>query len=478
MTLEIKISISDKLKFENSTPIILSKDFDINKLNNNNTLFDQLKAVSKYIQKEKTSAHFFTVNDGIIVANVVENKSYPLESYRVLGNLILNEIKKFKLEDVCFEGKQFTAEEMFALLEGLLLSAYSFEKYKSGEKKIHQLKINLVNTHLSDNLIKELENLALASKITKDLVNEPPAYYSPELFSDELSEHIKGTGLSIEVLKETQIQSLKMGGLIAVNQGSSAPPTFNIIKWEPENAVNEKPIVLVGKGILYDTGGLSIKTAMMELMKSDMAGGAAVFGTILLAALNKLPVKIYCLIPVTDNRVSSDAYAPGDVIRMFNKKTVEVLNTDAEGRLILADALAYAEKFNPELVIDVATLTGAAVRAVGSFGNVMMGNANENFKSQLKKAGELTYERLVELPLWEEYTEQIKSDIADIKNIGGAEAGAQTAGAFLKEFVNSDWMHIDIAPYAFLSAAQSYRSKGATAAGLRSLYSFLKNYKK
>jgi leucyl aminopeptidase len=461
---------------EKHVPIFVLKDKNLNNYKNHNN-FEKISGISEFLQDKKTSAEFnFSTGESLIVVNVKSHQKYHLEEFRKAGFEVFQSIKKYKIEKLILVSSEIKKDEEYAFLEGLLLSAYSFEKYKSEKKPAQNIQLYLENTQLNDSEIDELQHLVLSMKITKDMVNEPPAFYTPKSFSDELIKNIQNTGIKIEVLEESQIQSLKMGGLLAVNRGSSAPPTFNILKWEPENAKNKKPIILVGKGVLFDTGGLSIKTMMMELMKSDMAGAAAVFGAILMAALNKLPYKIYCIMPVTDNRISSDAYAPGDVITMFNKKTVEVLNTDAEGRLILADALAYAEKFEPEVVIDLATLTGAALRAVGNFGNVMMGSAPTELKNKFIASGEFTYERMVEFPLWDEYSEQIISDVADIKNIGGAEGGAQSAGAFLQHFVKSDWIHLDIAPYSFLGASQFYRSKGATATGLRTLYHFLKNY--
>lgn len=211
----------------------------------------------------------------------------------------------------------------------------------------------------------------------------------------------------------------------------------------------------------------------MDWMKSDMAGAAAVVGVMHALAKNNIPLHVVGLIPATDNRPGGRAFAPGDIITMYSGKTVEVLNTDAEGRLILADALCFAKKYKPELVIDLATLTGSAVRAVGKEGMVMMGNAAEETRQQLKIAGEKVYERLVEFPLWEEYQKQLESDMADIKNIGSADAGAITAGKFLEYFTDYNWIHLDIAGTAFLPTPDTYRGKNGTGSGVRLLYQFL-----
>jgi leucyl aminopeptidase len=212
----------------------------------------------------------------------------------------------------------------------------------------------------------------------------------------------------------------------------------------------------------------------MDYMKSDMAGAAAVGSAIYAIAKSKLPVHVIALVPSTDNRVAEDAYVPGDVITMMNGNTVEVLNTDAEGRLILADALTYAKRYNPELVLDFATLTGAAAAAVGPYGIVCMGTANDDQKSKLNDSANRVYERLAEFPFWDEYDDLIKSDIADMKNIGGPIGGAITAGKFLQRFIDYPWMHFDIAGPSYLHASSSYRGRGGTGVGVRFLFDFVK----
>jgi leucyl aminopeptidase len=284
--------------------------------------------------------------------------------------------------------------------------------------------------------------------------------------------------LKVTVLEKAQIEALKMGGLLSVNQGSIDPPTFTIVEYKPDNAVNTKPIVLVGKGVVYDTGGLSLKpTAQsMDIMKSDMGGAACMGGAIYLAAKQNLPLHIIALIPATDNRPGLNAYAPGDVVTMFDGTTVEVLNTDAEGRMILADALSYAAKFDPEVVIDSATLTGAAHRAIGMHASIIMGNADDRYFKQLEIAGSTSFERVVRFPFWDEYFEEVKSPIADLKNLGGASAGMITAGKFLEHFVKAPYVHMDIAGPAWLDKNEAYRTKGGSGVGVRLLYHFLKNY--
>jgi leucyl aminopeptidase len=251
------------------------------------------------------------------------------------------------------------------------------------------------------------------------------------------------------------------------------------MEYKPKNAKNKRPIVLVGKGVVFDTGGLSLKPTpgSMDEMKCDMAGGAAVIGAISAIAANQLPVHVIALVPATDNRPGMNAICPQDILTMYDGTTVEVLNTDAEGRLILADALGYAKKYDPLLVIDLATLTGAAMRAVGSYASAIMGTADQDIMNQLSKSGFQTWERTVQFPLWKEYGNEMKSDIADLKNLGGANAGHISAGKFLEHFTTYPWIHIDIAGPAYSNAAQSYRTKGGSGVGVRMLYNFIKeNY--
>jgi leucyl aminopeptidase len=280
-------------------------------------------------------------------------------------------------------------------------------------------------------------------------------------------------------LNKKQIEALKMGGLLGVNKGSIDPPTFTIMEYKPKNAKNKKPIVLVGKGVVFDTGGLSLKPTpgSMDEMKCDMAGGAAVVGAIYAIAANKLPVHVVALVPATDNRPGGNALCPQDVITISDGTTVEVLNTDAEGRLILADALVYAKKYKPELVIDLATLTGAAVRSIGTYASAVMATADQKVVNNLMDSGFEVWERLIQFPMWKEYGEEMKSDVADLKNLGGAFAGQISAAKFLEHFTDYPWIHIDIAGPAYQNAAQAYRTKGGVGVGVRLLYDFIKkNY--
>lgn len=361
--------------------------------------------------------------------------------------------------------------------EGLALASYQFLKYftKDGKKKNKLKEIAIKGASKKE--ITDLKAIIGGVYKARDLVNEPVIHLTANQLAKEAQKAGEKYGFKVEVLNKKKIQSLKMGGLLAVNSGSQDPPTFTIMEHKPAKALNKKPIVLVGKGVVYDTGGLSLKptAGSMDSMKSDMGGAAAVIGTMISVASAKLPLHIIGLTPATDNRPGEKAYTPGDVIKMYDGSTVEVLNTDAEGRMILADALAYAKKYKPELVIDLATLTGAAAVAIGKYGIVAMGNAEDKEFEDLAVSGNNAYERIARFPFWDEYNDLLKSSIADQKNIGGREAGAITAGKFLEQFTDYPYVHLDIAGPAFLSADHGYRLRGGTGVGVRLLYDYLKN---
>lgn len=363
------------------------------------------------------------------------------------------------------------------LAEGLLLSNYQFLKYfKDAGKRENQLR-EVVWIGGDKKAATTLNNTVKAVCWSRDLVNEPLSYLTATKLAEEIAVKGKEANFNVEIFEKNKIEALKMGGLLAVNRGSIDPPTFTILEYKPKKAKNKKPIVLVGKGVVYDTGGVSLKPTAhsMDLMKSDMGGAACMAGTIYGLALNNADVHVIGLIPATDNRPGQNAYVPGDVVKMYNGLTVEVLNTDAEGRMILADALSYSAKYKPELVIDAATLTGAAVRAIGTKASCMMGNAKDSILKKIEKSGLEVHDRVVQLPFWDEYGDEVKSKIADLKNLGGASAGMITAGKFLENFVDAPYVHLDIAGPAFLESPQDYKGVGGTGAGVRLLMNYLSN---
>jgi leucyl aminopeptidase len=465
----MKIQLVEKIDFNKNLVIVCSK-----KSNIISDFPKETKGIVERFLSSKKDQDFFKLEEQYLF--LVKSNS-NLEKLRISGNFVRLNLDKDS-KNITFIGED--SNELSALIEGFSLSNYQFLKYfKDKDKKAFELSTVSVYGKISKTEVEKLNYIIQAVYWTRNLVNEPVSYLTASQLSKEIEKLAESTNLKVTVFEKNKIEALKMGGLLAVNKGSIEPPTFTIIEYKPKKAKNKKPIILVGKGVVYDTGGLSLKptAGSMDLMKSDMAGAACVAGAIYLAERLKLELHLIALIPATDNRPGLNAYAPGDVITMFDGTTVEVLNTDAEGRMILADALAYSKKFDPELVIDAATLTGAAVAAIGSKAACMMGNANQKIINQLIESGNAVHERVVQLPFWDEYLDEMKSSIADLKNIGGKSAGMITAGKFLEHFVKAPYIHIDIAGPAFLETPENYKGKGGTGFGVRLLTDFLSNYK-
>ncbi|MCE3295660.1 MAG: leucyl aminopeptidase [Crocinitomicaceae bacterium] len=432
-----------------------------------------IQRFAKVFQASKKEFDFLKTEEQQVFF-IKENKDR--EKNRVAGHTLRTQLDKDAKELTIIGENEETA---FTVAEGLLLSNYQFLKYfKDAAEKKYGLQSVYIDSDKKK--IKQYNQLIEAVYWTRDMVNEPVSYLTATQLSQEIEKLFEGLDVEIDVFEKSKIEALKMGGLLAVNKGSVEPPTFTIIEYKPKKAVNKKPLVLVGKGVVYDTGGLSLKPTpgSMDLMKSDMAGAAMMAGTVYAAAKNELNVHLVALIPATDNRPGMDAYTPGDIITMFDGTTVEVLNTDAEGRMILADALSYSQKYDPELVINSATLTGAAVVAIGTRATCMMGNADQKVLDKLTASGLRVHERVVQLPFWDEYLEDMKSSVADLKNIGGRYAGMITAGKFLEHFVKAPFVHLDIAGPSFLEATENYKGKGGTGVGVRLLYDFLEHKSK
>ena len=427
-----------------------------------------------YLQSELKSGTFVSLSrkPALSVASLPEGDDYKAwEKSRLLATKVAKANSAEAIELI-----SNSSEKARAFAEGLALASYEFNKYFT-KKEDKSLKEIFLSASFTDAHVQELNAVVKATFLARNLVNEPLSYLTAAQLGKEAEKAGQEFGFKVEVFNKKKIESLKMGGLLAVNRGSQDPPSFSILEYKGEGSKQDKPIVLVGKGVVYDTGGLSLKPTpgSMDSMKSDMGGAAAVIGAISAAAANKLPIHVIGLVPATDNRPGLNAYVPGDVVKMYDGSTVEVLNTDAEGRMLLADALAYAKNYKPQLVVDLATLTGAAAIAIGKYGVVGMGTAADEEFQKLESAGNTAYERVARFPFWDEYDDLLKSSIADQKNIGGREAGAITAGKFLQKFTDYPWIHIDIAGPAFLNAADHYRSEGGTGVGVRLMYNFLKS---
>ena len=315
-----------------------------------------------------------------------------------------------------------------------------------------------------------------SANFTRDLANEPGRYLTPTILADRARQMAKEVGLTYDALDQKRMEKLGMGSLLGVSRGSDEPPKLIVLKYEPSRSKARKGelLALVGKGITFDSGGISLKPGEnMELMKYDMTGAATVIGTMRAIAKLQPSIPVLGVAPCCENLPSGKATKPGDVLEAMTGKTIEVINTDAEGRLVLADAIAYAKKLGATKIIDMATLTGAVSIALGDVNTAILGTDQELIDGVIA-AGKEVGEKFWQLPLDEEYTKQIKSDIADIRNVGGKKAGTITAAAFLKEFAeDTPWAHLDIAGTAWGDPATPYRSKGPTGIAVRTLVEFI-----
>jgi leucyl aminopeptidase len=369
-----------------------------------------------------------------------------------------------------------TREVARAAAEGARLGLYSFIEHKTSADD-HELETFWLVA--DDDALDEVrdgaelgERVAEGSVLARDLANEPSNVATPEYLAERARGIAEKYDMRCEVLDRAGIESEGLTGLATVGRSASNEPRFIVLEHR-KGGEEVPPVVLVGKAVTFDSGGISIKpTAGMEEMKFDMSGGAAVLGAMEAVGVLDLQLNVVALVPATENLPGGNAFKPGDVLQMHSGKTVEIVTTDAEGRLILADALSYARRYEPSAVVDCATLTGACAVALGDHASGLMGN-DEDLVAELKTAGETTGERAWPLPLFGEYTEQIKGDTADIKNSGGRRGGALTAGAFLKEFADYPWAHLDVAGTAYGKKGNAYTTKGATGIPARLLIEFL-----
>ena len=369
-----------------------------------------------------------------------------------------------------------------AVCEGVGLSLYSFNRYKTNDSK-NELTVNqatiLINVDMPNiqSIVDRTSLIVEAVNFARDLSNLPPNDCSPSQLATIAVSVATEYGLKHRIIERYEMESMGLNGIVAVGKGSHFPPKLIILEYHGSTD-DRKPYLLVGKGVTFDTGGISLKDSdKMDEMKFDKSGGCNIIAIMKAVASLKLAINVIGLIPSVENMPSSTSYRPGDIIKMYNGKTVEVLNTDAEGRLILADALAFGiSSFNPKAVVDLATLTGACIIALGTNVAAVIGR-NKKFIEELSNVSETTGEKLWELPLYEEFYEQIKSSVADIKNVGGRPGGAITAAAFLSNFTNGlPWIHIDIAGTAWTQEGtyeRGYNPKGATGFGIRTLVKLL-----
>lgn len=429
----------------------------------------------------------------VVIFAMGKNKDkYPGEESRRNANSMLAQISKYKsadidlrmIDELATDLNAEPAKLIAATAEGLILGNYKFDKYitksKEESKKRRLEKVSLI-TELpkSSSIVNEVKQICESVIYARDLINEPGGVINSEKLADEVKAKGKELGFSVNVFNKKKIEELGMGGLLGVNAGSAYEPRLIIAEHKHEKA--KKTLLMVGKGVTFDSGGISLKPgSKMWEMKMDMAGSGAVIGAMTAIAKLKPKLNVVMIVPATDNMPDACAQKPGDILKMYNGKTVEVDNTDAEGRLILADALAYGiETYKPDVTVDLATLTGACVVALGYHAAALLTN-NDELAADMLAAGDESFERVWQMPAFDEYDKQIKSNFADVKNVGsGRDAGTITAGKFLERFVDSKpWIHIDIAGTAMLPSARDYSCEAGTGYGVRLLVEYAKRIAK
>ena len=419
----------------------------------------------------------------ILFIGLGNKNEFNTEKSRIISGKIIQYAREFKIKELSIIPFNSSKEIIESLIEGIILSSYSFEKFKTTKENNNISKVSILiesNSKEWQKIIDEISVICKSVNDAREISNLPPNECSPEQLA-KIALNIKDQKIKSKIININTMKDIGLNGLVSVGSGSINSPKLIVIEYK--GGKNEdKPILLVGKAVTFDSGGISLKPSeKMEEMKFDKCGGVNVIAIMKSLPLLKIKNNVIGIIPAAENMPSNSSYRPSDIINMYNGKSVEVLNTDAEGRLILADALTFGIKqYNPKLIIDMATLTGACIIALGTNVAGIIGN-NEKLIRKIIDTSKITDEKLWELPLFEEYHDQIKSKNADIKNIGGRAAGAITAAAFLSNFVeNTPWVHLDIAGTAWNqegSLTKSYNPPGATGFGIRTIIKFIMNEK-
>ncbi len=428
----------------------------------------------------------------ILLIGLGKKEELDYEKIRRINGIVIkkirnSEVKKYKIWLMGSEKPDLKVEQIAqAIIEGAILGNYKFYRHKT--EKLEEIKLIEEITVVYNDLIDEIKNgvrtgqiIAEATNFTKDLTNEPANIATPTYIAEQTKLMADELGIKCTIFGEKEIEEMKMGSFLSVAKGSNEPCKLVVLDYNPKQ--NLETIVLIGKGITFDTGGISIKPAMgMWEMKQDMAGAAAVIGTLKAIAQLKIPLHIVGITPLTENTPGGkDPNLPGDIVKSRKGKTIEILHTDAEGRLILIDALDYANEFKPKIVLDIATLTGACAVALGIYASGLF-TTDDDLAEKLIKAGEETQERLWRLPLWEDHEKIMESKIADVRNINPSRkdgAGASNAAGFLKHFIGDyRWAHIDIAGTDLVSKGKDYTPLGASGVGVRLFVQFIKNWSK
>ena len=416
----------------------------------------------------------------LLLAGVGKPDKFDSATLRKTLALAARFLKGKSIQNVALTLDPATPDSVAAAVEGAILGDFEGDQLKtdrSGSKSIESFRI-VSEMNGMEEAIERGRILAEAQNLTRLIANEPPNILTPLALADRAGAMATEAGLEYEVLDEARMRELGMGALLAVAMGSAQPPALILLRYKPEGAAGNPHLGLVGKGVTFDTGGISIKPAdNMDKMKYDMAGGAAMIGAMQAIARLKPAIPVTALIPAVENMPGSRAQRPGDIVTTLSGKTVEVLNTDAEGRMILCDALTYAQRLGCTHLVDAATLTGAVVVALGHVNTGVFGN-DEAFTARWMQAAKAEGEKMWELPLDEEYKELLKSAFADLHNIGGRYGGAITAATFLKDFADPlPWVHLDIAGTAWLDDPKPYMAKGPTGVPVRSLVRLAMDWK-
>ena len=479
-----------KFKSEKQRDSIKLKDNEINVLfyseknillsENFNSQKDLLNLFKKIINNDSSNTILVRSEKGnfLLVKRRILDKDLTYKYLEELGGRIYNKIKPLGSSQAKIYENNISINERLAL--GILLSSYKFENYKKNKiKQITNLKnvvfvCNEPNKNL--NKISEIQNLAKGVFTARDLVWQPPNILYPSSFADECKK-LKKIGVKVTIYNEKQLQKIGMDALLAVGRGSRKDSQVVVMEWYGGKKDN-KPMAFIGKGVCFDSGGLSLKPAKsMEDMKWDMGGAATVTGIIEAAALSKLKYNLIGVIGLVENMPDGDAQRPGDVVKSYSGQTIEVLNTDAEGRLVLADILSWTEKkYKPKFMINFATLTGAMIVALGNIRAGLFSNDKE-ISEAIFNSGEITGEKVWAMPLDDDYDQLIKTEIADMKNIGGPGAGSITAGCFLKRHIEkTPWAHLDIAGVTWQNKSTPSIPSGGVGWGVRMLYHLIKQY--
>ncbi|MCV0430580.1 leucyl aminopeptidase [Nitrosopumilus sp.] len=423
----------------------------------------------------------------ILLAGLGKKENLTKDTIRFVSGKIAQKARELKLAEFSIiSPPSFVSEPVSAvsqIIEGTKMSLYKFEKFKSEKVDASpNLTIIVSKSNKISKAVKTSEIVTDGAIYTKSIANLPPNECTPTTLANFAKSMSKKNKMKCKIVSEPELKKKGFGGISAVGQGSKNQPRLIILE-HSRGPKNEKPIVLVGKAVTFDTGGISLKPgASMDEMKFDKCGGCTVLGIMKAVSELKLPINVVGIVPSVENMPGGESYRPGDIIKLYSGKTAEILNTDAEGRLILADALSYGEKhYSPKAIIDFATLTGACIVALGTNVAAIVSN-DEKLKKKIKESSKNTTEEVWELPLNQDYMDMIKSDVADMKNVGiGRAAGTITAAAFLKNAIEkTPWIHIDIAGVAWTQQAtkeKSYNPKGATGFGVRLILDYLQNLK-